>query len=80
MISRLGLFLFPTDCAAHSPKARLNQFHAVLPLLSSTTMSLLLALLMAAPLKSQIDTGRILGMVRDQSGAVVPGADVTLTD
>ncbi|HEV2247500.1 MAG TPA: TonB-dependent receptor [Terriglobia bacterium] len=30
--------------------------------------------------KAQIDTGRILGTVRDSSGAVVPGAKVTLTN
>src|SRR5579863_7137051 len=40
------------------------------------------ALLMLAgqPLLSQVDTGAILGTVRDQSGAVIPGAKVTLTN
>ena len=30
--------------------------------------------------RAQIDTGAILGTVKDQAGAVVPGAKVTLTD
>src|SRR5258708_8741112 len=30
--------------------------------------------------RAQIDTGSILGTVRDQAGAVVPGAKVTLTN
>ncbi len=32
------------------------------------------------PVYGQVDTGAILGTVRDQSGAVVPGAKVTLTN
>ena len=40
----------------------------------------LLMFLITPSLKGQIDTGRILGVVTDQSGAVVPGAKVTLTN
>src|SRR5256885_9405801 len=36
--------------------------------------------LAAAPVLSQTTTGRILGMVRDQSGAALAGASVTVTD
>ncbi|HEY6291729.1 MAG TPA: TonB-dependent receptor [Terriglobia bacterium] len=42
---------------------------------------LLLSLLVAAlPLWSQVDTGAITGTVTDQSGAVVPGVKVTITN
>ncbi len=37
-------------------------------------------LLVAAPLQAQVDTGSILGTVTDQTGAVVAGASVTLTN
>jgi len=49
-------------------------------LLSVAAGYLLLTLLMGAPIQAQIETGRILGMVKDQSGAVIPGATVTLTN
>src|SRR5882762_9043525 len=39
-----------------------------------------LALAAAVPLISQTTTGRILGTVRDQSGATLPAATVTVTD
>lgn len=43
-------------------------------------MALLLAgLLYALPVEAQISTGRIIGVVRDSSGGVLPGANVTLT-
>src|ERR1700683_2264498 len=41
---------------------------------------LLAALLAAGPLQAQMDTGSILGTVSDQSGAVLSGAKVTLTN
>ncbi len=41
---------------------------------------LALFLLVAIPAWSQIDTGTILGTVSDQTGAVVPGAKVSLTN
>lgn len=33
-----------------------------------------------APLRAQVDTGAILGTVKDQSGGVVPNATVTVTE
>lgn len=42
--------------------------------------SLLLVLLGAQGLMAQVDTGSILGTVKDQSGAVIPGVKVSLTN
>src|SRR5918994_3126397 len=39
----------------------------------------MLAVWLAAPASAQVDTGTILGTVRDQSGGVLPGATVTIT-
>jgi len=39
-----------------------------------------LVLAVAVPLISQTTTGRILGTVRDQSGAALAAATVTVTD
>src|SRR5688572_28035087 len=39
----------------------------------------LLMLLAGAPAAAQVDTGTILGTVKDQSGGVLPGATVTIT-
>ena len=36
-------------------------------------------LLFSAPVAAQVDTGTILGTVKDESGAVLPGAAVTIT-
>src|SRR5437899_9514865 len=41
---------------------------------------LTLTFLASTNLFSQVDTGSVLGTVKDQSGAVIPGAKVTLTD
>ena len=41
---------------------------------------LLGAVLGTAPLKAQTSTGTILGNVKDESGAAVPGATVTATN
>ncbi|HEV2381617.1 MAG TPA: carboxypeptidase-like regulatory domain-containing protein, partial [Terriglobia bacterium] len=51
-------------------------------LLRSKTRTFLILTLMAfaAPVWCQIDTGTILGTVSDPSGAVVPGAKVSLTN
>jgi carboxypeptidase family protein/TonB-dependent receptor-like protein len=38
-----------------------------------------LAVLIAAPASAQVDTGTILGTVRDESGGVLPGATVVIT-
>lgn len=49
--------------------------------LQSRAVILLLALVvLAVPLRAQIDTGTILGTVKDATGAVVPRAKVTLTN
>src|SRR5438552_3169591 len=45
-------------------------------ILSTIVGSLLLALNAGA----QVDTGAILGIIKDQTGAVVPGAKVSLTN
>jgi carboxypeptidase family protein len=37
------------------------------------------SVLLSAPAHAQVDTGTILGTVKDQSGGVVPGATVTIT-
>jgi hypothetical protein len=41
---------------------------------------MLVSLLLAIPTFSQLPTGTILGVVKDSTGAVIPGADVTLTN
>ena len=38
-----------------------------------------LSVLLTAPASAQVDTGTILGTVKDQSGGVLPGATVTIT-
>ena len=38
-----------------------------------------LSLFLAAPARAQVDTGTILGTVKDSAGGVVPGATVTIT-
>ena len=42
-------------------------------------LALTMSVLLAAPASAQVDTGTILGTVKDQSGAVLPGATVTIT-
>ena len=39
----------------------------------------MLSVLLTAPASAQVDTGTILGTVKDQSGGVLPGATVTVT-
>lgn len=43
-------------------------------------MAALLALVATAPARAQVDTASIVGTVRDASGAVVPGAQITATE
>jgi hypothetical protein len=45
----------------------------------STLCALLAALLLAVPLCAQFDVGTITGRVTDQTGAVVPGVQITVT-
>src|SRR5579864_8733072 len=40
----------------------------------------LMVVILSSALLAQTDTGRILGTVFDQTGAIVPGATVTITD
>ena len=42
-------------------------------------LTMWMSVLMAAPAVAQVDTGTLLGTVKDQSGAVLPGATVTIT-
>src|SRR5262245_50354321 len=42
--------------------------------------SVLLLLVGASPARAQFDTASVVGTVRDQSGAAIPGAKVTLTN
>ncbi len=49
-------------------------------LLRQFTFALLFLLAVPAALMAQFETATVLGYVRDSSGAVVPGASVTLTD
>ena len=46
---------------------------------SKSLLNSFLFLLVACPAVAQINTGTIVGTVRDAQGAVVPGADVTVT-
>ena len=51
-----------------------------LPMRSRGYVLAILMMLTAAPAHAQFDTGSIVGAVRDATGAVVPGATVTLTN
>jgi len=65
------------SCCAHPGRQGISD---PIRLVSLAAACLLLTLLMGAPLQAQIDTGRIQGIVKDQSGAIIPGAKVTLTN
>lgn len=43
-------------------------------------LGIFIALAIAPQLRAQVDTGSVLGTIKDQSGAVIPGATVTLTN
>jgi hypothetical protein len=50
------------------------------PLLGSGhLLAFTVSVLISAPASAQVDTGTILGTVKDQSGGVLPGATVTIT-
>src|SRR5881409_3827998 len=46
---------------------------------SGRVLAVAMAVLVCAPASAQVDTGTILGTVKDQSGGVLPGATVTIT-
>jgi hypothetical protein len=48
--------------------------------LLALSFSCVLVFLLSTSLPAQVDTGAILGTVKDQSGGVIPGAKVTLTN
>ncbi len=77
----------PGTSPVRSLEVSLGRPHAIVPRISSSFRLLLtaaacslLTLSMGAPLQAQIDTGRIVGVVKDSSGAVIPGSNVTLTN
>jgi outer membrane receptor protein involved in Fe transport len=45
----------------------------------SGLLAFAMSVLLSAPASAQVDTGTILGSVKDQSGGVLPGATVTIT-
>ena len=53
-----------------------TKFHTLLTI----TLSLLIVLLSPLHLSAQFDTASVLGTIRDESGAVLAGATVTLTN
>src|SRR4029453_1955569 len=53
---------------------RMQRWLATVPLLALT-----MSVLLSAPASAQVDTGTIVGTVKDPSGAVLPGATVTIT-
>ncbi len=61
--------MFPTEC----PKTGLN-------FLKISTILVCLIVCMSGTAWSQVYSGSLTGVVKDSSGAVVPGAQVTLTD
>src|SRR5579872_3437626 len=67
-----------------SPAVSFGCLHGIMPgitysfRLLSVGALLLVTLSMATPLRAQIDTGKILGIVKDSSGAVIPASKVTL--
>src|SRR5580658_7980647 len=82
VVSTPGLSLGPKGAGDHSGLAsrslampiRLPRLHVL------SALVLLVTLTVGTPLWAQKDAGAIVGLVRDQSGAVVSGAKVTVTD
>ncbi len=50
-----------------------------IPSVRSGLLAVIVSLGLATPVFAQVDTGTILGTVKDESGAVLPGATVTIT-
>ncbi len=61
----------------NSPAAGMRTFGRLGATILSASLFLVLA---CAPLFAQANLGRILGSVRDSSGAPIPSATVTITD
>ena len=55
-----------------------TRFKVFRTLLGATAMLLMAALLWLVPASAQTTTGTILGTVHDQTGAVLPGANITI--
>src|SRR3982074_2370026 len=65
-------------CSTRSVE-REDAMHIQLVLCRGCLLALTLTAALSAPATAQVDTGTISGAVKDESGAVLPGATVTIT-
>src|ERR1019366_3299729 len=72
-VGKSCLWTFPRSVFFHSPFTHRYCYRAVF-------LSVLVVMLLAIPLAAQLPTGTILGVVKDASGGVVPGATITATN